>query len=347
MKFLSILAILLVLLPFGISLWIDENLKPLSESDTTAVAVKIPKGSSVRRIGDILEKNGLIRNSFFFRYYVQYMEIGNSLKFGDYELNRAMDLKAIIESLKEGNQEKIVFQIIPGEMPASAIQKISRLEFIKKTPAEITSVMEARNIRLADHILLVGCMPFINPDTYHVNSEMTLDELIDFITGKRIDFVRTMLTSYESKTGKVLKSQDVLDKLILASVVQKEGRDRKEKFLISSVFSNRLEKNIKLESCATVNYIYWSDNIRKNSLTYADLKIESPYNTYLHFGLPPGIISIPSDDSIEAAFFPDDTKYLYFVLQDEGEHHFSKTLTEHNQYKRKYKRKLKNASAGK
>ncbi len=337
---------IIVMLPFGLNIWVSNNLKPMSDEKGKIINVTIPKGSSVRRIGNILEQKRLIRDSFFFRYYVMYLDVEKALKYGNYKLDISEDVDSLIEKLKAGNQEKIVLKVIPGDMPQTVIRKIAKLKFIKKSTKEIAAILQAKNIRIGKNALIVGAVPFIRPDTYHLNSTMKLDDVIDFITRERIKLVDNSREVFEKKTDKKLNSKAILEKIILASIVQKEGRDRKERFLISSVFTNRLNRRIRLESCATINYILWKDNIKRSKLTFADLKIKSPYNSYANYGLPPEIISIPSDDSIEAAFFPDKTKYLYFVLQSKGEHHFSKTLAEHNKYKRIYKRdlrKLKNA----
>jgi UPF0755 protein len=121
--------------------------------------------------------------------------------------------------------------------------------------------------------------------------------------------------------------------ITLASLIEKETGLDSERKLISSVFHNRLRKNMRLQTDPTVIYAIekFDGNIRKR-----DLKIDSPYNTYRYKGLPPGPISSPGIKSIEAAIFPIKSNHLYFVSRQDGSHHFSSTLVEHNQAVKKY-----------
>ncbi len=120
--------------------------------------------------------------------------------------------------------------------------------------------------------------------------------------------------------------------LILASIVEREAYLEEERPVIASVFLNRLREGLPLESCATIEYALPR---HKERLTYADLRIDSPYNTYINTGLPPGPICSPGKASLEAVANPKKTKYLYFVSKGDGSHHFSETAAEHEQMKRK------------
>ncbi|HLA41159.1 MAG TPA: endolytic transglycosylase MltG, partial [Candidatus Glassbacteria bacterium] len=121
--------------------------------------------------------------------------------------------------------------------------------------------------------------------------------------------------------------------VILASIIEKEAQLDRERPIISSVFLNRIAGNRPLESCATVLFVLGK---HKSRLLYRDLEIESTYNTYLHRGLPPGPICSPGRASLEAALFPAQTGYLYFVARGDGSHVFSRSLDEHVQAKRRY-----------
>jgi UPF0755 protein len=123
--------------------------------------------------------------------------------------------------------------------------------------------------------------------------------------------------------------------LILASIIEKEAAISRERFLVSSVYHNRLKRNMRLYSCPTV--IYGIKNFDGN-LTKKDLERYTPYNTYLIRGLPPGPICNPGKEAIVAALYPTETEYLYFVSKNDGSHHFSPTLKEHNIAVRKYQK---------
>ena len=112
----------------------------------------------------------------------------------------------------------------------------------------------------------------------------------------------------------------------LASIIEREAKAEKELKVVSSVFHNRLKINMLLGSCATVQYIIKE---RKDFLLTKDLEVVSPFNTYKNPGLPPGPIASPGKKSIEAALYPDETDYLYFVAEKDGTHYFSKTYDEH------------------
>ena len=130
-------------------------------------------------------------------------------------------------------------------------------------------------------------------------------------------------------------SDDELEDLIIkASLIEKEVKESSEKPIVSSVINNRLNKDMKLQFCSTVNYVIgYKDH---EVLTYNDIEIDSPYNTYKYMGLPVGPIASPGKDSIIAALKPKDTEYLYFVLSEDNKtHYFSKTEEEHNAAKQK------------
>ena len=139
---------------------------------------------------------------------------------------------------------------------------------------------------------------------------------------------------------KKLDVEELHEKVIMASIVEREYRLIREAPIIASVFYNRLGVNMGLGSCATVEFIITEIEGKKHPeyLTYEDLEIDSPYNTYKYAGLPPGPICSPGEISLRAAFFPEDTDFWYFLLkdQDTGEHFFSKNDIEHNKAKRLY-----------
>lgn len=124
-------------------------------------------------------------------------------------------------------------------------------------------------------------------------------------------------------------------KLIMASIIEKEAGHREEMGIISSVFHNRLKRNMRLQSCATIAYLF---NYEKDYITYEDLRIDSVYNTYRINGLPPSPISNPGRRAMEASYNPEKTEYYYFVLQENGRHYFSKNYEEHIKAKRREER---------
>ena len=160
-------------------------------------------------------------------------------------------------------------------------------------------------------------------DTYHFSKKSSHTTVVNaFVNG----LINNLVTTYLNTSKPSLSFYDTL---ILASIIEKEAGTQSEMRLISGVFHNRLKKNMLLASCPTVGYAMGQP--RKKSLTYRDLKTKSPYNTYLHRGLPPSPIAAPSKAAFLAALSPESTKYYYFVAKNNGTgtHVFSTNLTDH------------------
>jgi UPF0755 protein len=339
-KPISCLVIFLVLVGLFITLSFyafNYFQEPVNSQNPTKVMFTVKKGWTVHKIAAELYSKRLIKNAYFFVLYIKFFHPDIKLRYGTYSFTLQMNIEDIITKLKKGEIQKIPLKIIPGEMFKSVYRKIARLKFLKTTYSKVKSLVEAENVIVDAGILIVGLQYFIKPDTYFVSPSQKLADILKMITKERIAKVRKYLIACGSDKVKFLKAKE---RIVLASILEKEGRSLQEKKLIASVFLNRLKKKMKLESCATVQYILREQGIKRSRLTYADLKLPSLFNTYLHYGLPPDPICVVGEDSLQAAFFPEKTKYLYFVLQPDGKHHFSATLAEHNKYKKKLKRWL-------
>ena len=169
---------------------------------------------------------------------------------------------------------------------------------------------------------------YLFPDTYYLSPGTNPKQVIE-IQLKRFEEVYPGSLLEESFT-------EMSQKVILASIVEREAQLINEKPIVASVFLNRLKSNMKLESCATVIYAWNQEKgVQLSSLSFEDLTIPSPYNTYLHKGLPPTPICNPSLDSLEAVVNPPQTDYYFFVLGENGSHNFSKTFDEHLKNKQK------------
>ncbi len=162
---------------------------------------------------------------------------------------------------------------------------------------------------------------YLFPDTYEVRADAGEKAIISMML-KRFDMVFTK--EYKARAKQMNMSID--DVVTLASVIEREAANAEEAPHVSSVFHNRLDKGMRLQSCATVQYILKK---RKPVLSTADTKIDSPYNTYRYSGLPLGPVASPGKSSIKAALYPDKTNDLYFVLGKNGKHIFSQTYEQH------------------
>ena len=170
---------------------------------------------------------------------------------------------------------------------------------------------------------------FLFPDTYIVRPNASAYDVIDKMLNKfNLIFKEKYYTQMD------LLNMNLNEIISLAAIIEREAKLDSERVVISSVFHNRLDINMKLQSCATIQYILGE---RKEFLTYDDLEIESDYNTYKYSGLTPSPIASPGEKSIIAALYPEETDYLFFVTTEnnDGSHYFSKTYDEHNINKNK------------
>ncbi|NLC38350.1 MAG: endolytic transglycosylase MltG [Clostridia bacterium] len=310
----------------GISV-VHSYLAPCSEI-SHAVHVSIPAGSTTKEIGDLLTEKGLIKNSLFFQSYTRFLQLDQNLKAGDYTLDPSWDLEKIVDTLTKGQVSYLTFTIPEGYNLKQIAKKVeekglaSQEEFFR-TLKEGSFNYEFLSDPGLENNSLEG---FLFPDTYKIRKNASAHEIIHMML-KRFDEIYT--DDYRLRAQELGLS--TLQVVTLASIIEKEAKLDHERPIISGVFHNRLRKNWRLESCATVQYLL---DEPKEELLLQDLQIESPYNTYRHSGLPPGPIASPGKASLEAALFPAEVDYLFFVARKDGSHVFSRTLAEHNQAKR-------------
>ena len=285
---------------------------PLEENSATQRVVNIPSGTNAKEIVDVLEKNEIIRkNNYTFRILTKLLKLEDQLKYGEYDLSPSMNMLQILDKLVKG--EVILYKItIPEGYTCTQIAELlDRKEIAEKET--FLKLLEDREKSLEGYLF---------PDTYEVPKQYGAENMVKVMLS---NFNQIAIENkFADKAEKIGFSIDEI--IILASIIEKESKFTEERRQVSSVFHNRLKKDMKLQSCATIQYILGEP---KEKLDEFDLKIDSPYNTYLYKGLPPGPISNPGLDSIIAALEPAEEDYLYFVLGENGKHIFSKTYQEH------------------
>ena len=285
---------------------------PLVENSTIQKIINIPSGTNAKEIVHILEKNEIIRkNNYLFIILIKLSKLEDKLKFGEYNLSPSLNMLQILNKLARG--EIVVYKITIPEGYTS-IQIAELLD--KKEIVEKESFLKL--VKYGEK----SWEGYLFPDTYEVPKKYGPENMF-----------KLLLSNYEQVAvdnkliNKAEQTGFTMDEIItLASIIEKEAKFAEEKRQISSVFHNRLKSGMKLQSCATIQYILGKP---KEKLEESDLEIESPYNTYIYKGLPPGPICNPGIDSIIAALEPANEDYLYFVLGDNGRHIFSKTYEEH------------------
>ncbi|MCM3669971.1 endolytic transglycosylase MltG [Mesobacillus maritimus] len=342
-KIVSVLAIALVLLVaiivVGGYFYISNALKPVDEENKEELVVEIPIGSTSTGIGQILEENGIIRDATVFKYYVKFRNESGFMA-GEYTLSPSMNLKTVIETVKTGSmmQEVVMKITIPEGKQLTQIAEIisektnkdykdvfAQLndedfiqELMKKYPEILTD-------KILDSQIKYPLEGYLFPATYPFYEENPpLEEIVTAMLDKTKSVVMDYLPLAEDK------GLSVHELMTMSSLIEEEATAKVDRDKISSVFYNRMETGMKLQTDPTVLYAHGE---HKDRVYYKDLEIDSPYNTYQHYGLPPGPIANAGIMSIEAAVAPADIDDLYFLATPEGEVLFSKTLEEHNRRK--------------
>jgi UPF0755 protein len=308
--------------------WDDGMLiKPL-DSNAPRQSFTVQQGESVTSIADRLQQGGLISDANMFRDYLIYTGFDTSIQAGNYDLSPAMSIVDIARKMQNATSTQVLFVVLPGwrmeEIAASL--PTSGLNII---PDAFLAV--AKNSR-SGFDFLVGADStegFLYPDSYILPRTTIADELIEVLV-RNFDL---HLTS-DLRDGFSRQGLTIYQAVILASIVQREAVQADESPLIASVYLNRLKISMRLDADPTVQYALSYNTTQQtwwtNPLSLDDLKINSPYNTYLITGLPPTPISNPGLSALHAVAFPAQSSYYYFSARcdDSGYHNFAKTFQE-------------------
>lgn len=336
----AVALIIAILLTIAISAFVEiKHLieQPLSASDTAAVSFTIEAGQGVREIGDNLAKARLINGSDFFKLYLWETKLGGKLKAGSYELSPSMSIPEIVSLFTAGSSGLKSNETRVSLPEGSTNEDILRaLKDAGAVPADASfgalSIDENRYAFLADKPASADLQGYLFPDTYNYFKSSTLEDAL----GKMLDnFGAKVTTQMRADIGTQGKSLE--DVLTMASIIEKESPDKTDMPAIASVFYNRLDAGMPLQSDATINYITKAGHA---SPTQDELETDSAYNTYKHPGLPPAPICNPGLEAIKAAIHPAQTDYFFFLMPQDGSGKtiFSKTFEEHVANKAKYLR---------
>ena len=320
---LAAAALLLIggaILAFG---WYSNQLKSVAPNDGKSVTVQVKPGMTTGDIAGILWDRGLIRDKNAFLVAAKRAGLDTSLQAGEYELSRNMDVRRMIEVMAKG--ETVFSQFTTPE---------------GYTVEQIAALLEEKGLARRDRFLTLAreyapfdrepsrpdvkyrAEGFLFPDTYRISKGAGEEEILQTMAG---EFQRRFSPELREKSRNIgLSDYEVV---VLASLMEREVQVAKDRPMVARVFLNRLQLGMPLQSCATIQYIL---GYPKEELTIADTQLPSPYNTYLHPGLPPGPVASPGLASIQAALNPAEGDWLYFVVDGKtGGHRFSRTLAEH------------------
>jgi UPF0755 protein len=318
----------------GLALYVSQALRPMPATGQE-VRIVIPPGSTPAQVADKLETGGIIRNSLVFKYYLKYKKQGAKFQAGEYAMTPGLKPDAIIAKLNAGDtvKEETVRVTIPeGYTVAQIVDRVA-----KTADRPVDELMRWADAPPPFQGTAIAALPDV-PQERHKLEGYLFPETYEFKKGTSPeDMLARMLAETDAKlAGLGPDWQDKLQSLGLsvhqlltvASLIEREVALDEERPLVAGVIYNRLKKNMPLQIDATIQYLF---DKPKEHLTEKDLQLESPYNTYLHPGLPPGPIASPSLASIQAALVPKPSDYLFYVTKKDGSkgHLFAVTYEEH------------------
>jgi len=299
--------------------------------------ILIKRGATAEDVARELEKNGLTRG-FPFLAIARITGLDREIKPGRYRIPHGLWPSRVLWFLalerrtvpvKVTILEGLTIKEIAGLLSDQLGIDSARFVQLTNDPVFIRELKDKYG-EIGATTTLEG---YLFPDTYKISPGLKEEDLIEILVERLISLWRSKYKSRADSMG-----WDLHKTLTLASIIEKEALFDYERPLISAVFHNRLKIGMPLESCATVEYLL---PVRKPRLSFKDLDIDSPYNTYKRPGLPPGPIASPGEASIKAALYPAKVPYLYFVAKGDGSHYFAVKWSEHLRNKRRSKLRIR------
>jgi UPF0755 protein len=322
----------------GLKHWYQSNLRPLSRQ-SSEVVVAIPAGYSTEAIAKLLQSESVIKNATAFEWYIRFAHLRDSLQAGEYTLDPSLSVQQITDMLANGKVNTKLFTILPAHRDENGTY-VSSLDQIKATflddgfsQSEIEAAFDpflyANHPALATKPAEASLEGYLYPESYQMTSSTTVRDIIEM----SLDQMDLALTA-DILAGFAQQGLTQFQGITLASIVEQEASSFTDRQIVAGVFLNRLKIGMTLGSDVTYHYIA--------AITGQDPTpfIDSPYNTRMYAGLPPGPISNVSSSSLEAVANPTPSDYLFFVAGDPIDGistiYFSKTQAEHEALARQY-----------
>lgn len=314
---------------FGYQWYSSGTTKTFHNEDVT---ITIPMGSSTSKIASILKEKDIIKNEDLFKWKVKQSGLANSFKAGEYNIPTQQPLDMLLQRFAEGDvveietvkvtfQEGLTLEQIAEKVDSSGLATKEEFLNVAHNWSGEEWFLQGTNI---DQYRLEG---FLYPETY----EFTLDSTSE-------DIINKMLKEFDKRVSKYkLQMQEhelgIRGVMTVASLIEKEARHDEDRGKIAGVIYNRIDQDMRLGIDASVLYVVG----HKEEITKDDLNIDSPFNTRKYKGLPPSPISTSSEASVEAALYPVEHDYIFYVAdRDTGYHHFAVTYKEHQENTEKY-----------
>lgn len=291
------------------------NSKPFSSQ----VEIEVEEGDTLNNVLSQLSDENKLRNELFVKISLKMFGYDTNIKPGNYVFDEKISLAQFINELNQGVISNDYIRVtIPEGYSIESMGELFENSELNFTKQEFLD--EVKNYPLPSYVKRVegrryALEGFLFPDTYHFDKESTPKIVIDTMIKRFEEILNTV-----QKELNIVVEEDKIDEIVtMASIVEREIIHDDERAKAASVFYNRLDVGMPLQSCATVIYAL---GYHKEVLYYSDLEVDSKYNTYKYGGLPIGPIASPGKESIKAAINPEDTDYLYFILNDETNYHY-------------------------
>ncbi len=328
-KIIGVTILIVILVTVG-GIWAarriyDNNLKPVAVNQKS-VSVVIPQGTSLKDTAAILKQAGLIRSEWAFTHYVSDKRAESDIKAGTYELSPSYDVSQIVSIITEGKVATNLFTILPGQRLDQIRTALIASGF---SAASVDKALDpslyAQHPALVDKPAGASLEGYLYPESFQKTADTTAEDIIRLSLNEMQKHLTPDIRSAIANQG-----LSVYKGIILASIAEQEANKPTDRATIIQVFLSRLHMGMNLQSDVTAFYG------EATAGQPPSVNFDSPYNTYLHPGLPPGPISNVNLTSLQAVAHPASTDYLYFVAGDDGTVYFARTAAEHqsqvNQY---------------
>ena len=293
--------------------------------------IDVPRGTSVRSLARLLRQEGIVLSPLAFRTLVWLEGPLATVKAGRYEFRGTASLADVSRHLLEGNVVQLQVTI-PEGLRLKEIVRLLAGQGLGQEQELIQATRRTEWVKDLDPAAL-DLEGYLFPDTYRLASGISAEEVVRPMVER---FREVFGPAWTGRAGELGLS--VRQVVTLASLIEEETGAPEERPLIAAVFHNRLRQRMRLQCDPTVIYALERDGLYRGFLTRKDLRHDSPYNTYVYGALPPGPISSPGREALQAALYPANADYLYFVSMNTGRHFFSRQLRDHERAVQLYQR---------
>jgi UPF0755 protein len=324
----------------GFGIWLNSELNaPYYKAHTSETYVDIPRGVNTKDIASRLVKSGILKTRLPFMLFVRYRGLGRRIQAGEYRFSQATTPKQIAQRLVHGDTYVRSITVPEG------LTAFETIELLAKNGV-------GNRLEMEQALLKTEWIQDLDPNAQNLEGYL-FPETYRF--GRKADsetIIKTMVQQFRIRISKAMEQYPLPDRwnlsriVILASMIEKEMKKPEEGPLIASVYYNRLDRRMPLACDATIIYAMKLAGIYEGRLGKADLRRESPYNSYLHLNLPPSPIANPGSTSLRAALNPARTDYLYYVSRNDGTHQFSKDFRSHQNAVNRFQKSLASRRSG-